>query len=58
MVFYAGKMEKAQNTKGLLCTCVFGIYDHTSDNMFTHDYKKKKGKTILRFYKKNQLTIR
>src|SRR5215211_7186387 len=44
------KTEKAQKVKGFLN--VFGIYDHTNDQMYTHSYKNKTGKQFLDFIKR------
>ena len=43
------KIEKAQKIKGLLN--VFGVYDHTNDQMYTHSYKNKIGNHFLDFIK-------
>ena len=45
------KVSKAQKIKGLLN--VFGIYDHTNNQMWTHSYKQKtEGKQFLDFIKR------
>ena len=44
------KIEKAQKIKGLLN--VFGVYDHTNDQMYTHSYKNKTGDQFLDFIKR------
>ena len=44
------KIEKAQKIKGLLN--VFGVYDHTNDQMYTHCYKNKTGNQFLDFIKR------
>jgi hypothetical protein len=44
------KIEKAQKIKGLLN--VFGVYDHTNDQMYTHSYKNKKRDQSLDFIKR------
>ena len=44
------RYPKAQKTKGILN--VFGIYDYTNDQMWTHGYKKKTGKQFLDFIKR------
>ena len=31
---------------------VFGVYDYTNDQMWTHDYKKKTGEQFLDFIKR------
>jgi hypothetical protein len=42
---------KAQKTKGILN--VFGVYDYTNDQMWTHGYKAKTGgKQFLDFIKR------
>ena len=43
------KIEKAQKIKGLN---VFGVYDHTNDQMYTHSYKNKTGDQFLDFIKR------
>ena len=43
------KIEKAQKIKGLLN--VFGVYDHTNEQMYTHSYRNKTGKQFLDFIK-------
>ena len=44
------KTEKAQKIKGFLN--VFGVYDHTNDQMYTHCYKNKTGDQFLDFIKR------
>ncbi len=44
------KVSKAQKIKGILN--VFGIYDHTNNQMWTHSYKQKIGKQFLDFIKR------
>ena len=44
------RYPKAQKTKGILN--VFGIYDYTNDQMWTHGYKKKTEKQFLDFIKR------
>lgn len=44
------KVSKAQKTKGILN--VFGAYDHTNNQMWTHGYRKKTGKQFLDFIKR------
>ena len=41
------KVSKAQKIKGILN--VFGTYDHTNNQMWTHSYKQKTGKQFLDF---------
>ena len=41
------KISKAQKIKGILN--VFGVYDHTNNQMWTHSYKQKTGKQFLDF---------
>jgi len=41
------RIEKAQKIKCLLN--VFGVYDHTNDQMHTHCYKSKTGRQFLDF---------
>jgi hypothetical protein len=43
-------VSKAQKTKGILN--VFGVYDYTNNQMWTHPYKKKTGKQFLDFIKR------
>ena len=43
------KISKAQKVKGILN--VFGVYDHTNDQMYTHSYKQKTSKQFLDFIK-------
>jgi transposase len=43
------KIEKAQKINGILN--IFGVYDHTNDQMYTHSYRKKTGKQFLDFIK-------
>ena len=43
------KVERAQKIKGILN--VFGVYDHTNDQMYTHSYRNKTGKQFLDFIK-------
>ena len=44
------KISKAQKIKGILN--VFGVYDHTNNNLWTHGYKQKTGKQFLDFIKR------
>lgn len=44
------KILKAQKVKGILN--VFGVYDHTNDQMYTHSYKQKTSKQFLDFIKR------
>ena len=44
------KVERAQKIKGILN--VFGVYDHTNDQMYTHSYRNKTGKQFLDFIKR------
>ena len=44
------RYPKTQKTKGILN--VFGIYDYTNNQMWTHGYKKKTGKQFLDFIKR------
>ena len=44
------KVSKAQKIKGILN--VFGVYDHTNNQIWTHGYKKKTGKQFLDFIKR------
>jgi transposase len=41
------KVSKAQKIKGILN--VFGTYDHTNNQMWTHSYKQKTGKQFFDF---------
>ena len=43
------KIEKAQKINGFLN--IFGVYDLTNDQMYTHSYRKKTGKQFLDFIK-------
>lgn len=43
------KISKAQKVKGI--PNVFGVYDHTNDQMYTHSYKQKTSKQLLDFIK-------
>ena len=43
------RVYRAQKTKGILK--VYGVYDHTNNQMWTHGYKKKTGKQLLDFIK-------
>ena len=43
------KISKAQKVKGILN--VFGVYDHTNDQMYAHSYKQKTSKQFLDFIK-------
>ena len=36
------RVERAQKIKGILN--VFGVYDHTNDQIHTHSYRNKTGK--------------
>ena len=44
------RVSKAQKTNGILN--VFGVYDYTNNQMWTHGYKQKTGKQFLDFIKK------
>ena len=46
------KVSKAQKTKGILN--VFGVYDHTNNQVWTHGYKQKRqaSKQFLDFIKR------
>ncbi len=44
------KVSKAQKINGLLN--VFGVYDYTNNQMWTHSYKRKTGKQFLDFIKR------
>ena len=44
------RIERTQRIKGILN--VFGVYDHTNDQMHTHSYKNKTGKQFLDFIKR------
>lgn len=44
------KIERAQKIQGILN--VFGVYDHTNDQMYTHSYRNKTGKQFLDFIKR------
>ena len=44
------RVSKAQKTKGVLN--VFGVYNHTNNQMWTHGYRKKTGKQFLDFIKR------
>jgi transposase len=44
------KVERAQKINGILN--VFGVYDHTNDQMYTHSYRNKTGKQFLDFIKR------
>jgi hypothetical protein len=44
------KVSKAQKIKGMLN--VFGVYDITNDQIWTHSYKKRTGKHFLDFIKR------
>ena len=51
MVFSTNEDRKStQKIKGLLN--VFGVYDHTNDQMYTHCYKNKTGNQFLDFIKR------
>ena len=51
MVFHTSQDRKStQKIKGLLN--VFGVYDHTNDQMYTHSYKNKMGDQFLDFIKR------
>ena len=43
-------VSKAQKTKGILN--VFGVYNHTNNQMWTHGYRNKTGKQFLDFIKR------
>jgi transposase len=45
--FIQSKVSKAQKISGLLN--VFGVYDYTNNQMWTHGYRKKTGKQFLDF---------
>ena len=49
-LLYNPKISKAQKIKGILN--VFGVYDHTNNQMWTHGYRKKTGKQFLDFIKR------
>jgi hypothetical protein len=44
------KASNAQKINGLLN--VFGVYDHTNNQMWTHGYQRKTGKQFLDFIKR------
>ena len=44
------RVSKAQKIKGILN--VFGVYDYTNNQIWTHPYKKKTGKQFLDFTKR------
>ncbi|MGE5634205.1 MAG: hypothetical protein ACM3VV_03160 [Deltaproteobacteria bacterium] len=44
------KVEKAQKIKGLLN--VFGVYDHTNDQMYTHCYRNKTSDQFIDFIRR------
>ena len=44
------KVERAQKINGILN--IFGGYDYTNDQMYTHSYKNKTGKQFLDFIKR------
>ena len=44
------KIERVQKINGILN--VFGVYDHTNDQMYTHSYRNITGKQFLDFIKK------
>ena len=44
------RVSKAHKTRGILN--VFGVYDYTNNQMWTHCYKQKTGKQFLDFIKK------
>ena len=44
------KVSKAQKINGILN--VFGVYDYTNNQIWTHPYKKKTGKQFLDFTKR------
>jgi transposase len=48
--FVQSKVSKAQKINGLLN--VFGVYDHTNNQMWTHGYQRKTGKQFLDFIKR------
>ena len=51
MVFSTNEDRKStQKIKGFLN--VFGVYDHTNDQMYTHSYKNKTGNQFLDFIKR------
>ena len=51
MVFSTNEDRKStQKIKGFLN--VFGVYDHTNDQMYTHCYKNKTGDQFLDFIKR------
>jgi transposase len=43
------KVERARKINGILN--VFGVYDHTNDQIYTHSYRYKTGKQFLDFIK-------
>ena len=47
---YNPRLKRAQKIKGILN--VFGVYDHTNDQMYTHSYRNKTGKQFLDFIKR------
>ena len=49
MVFSTDEDRKNTKTNGLLN--VFGVYDHTNDQIYTHSYKNKTGDQFLDFIK-------
>ena len=46
---YQSKIEKAQKINSILN--IFGVYNVTNDQMYTHSYRKKTGKQFLDFIK-------
>ncbi len=51
MVFSTNEDRKStQKIKGILN--IFGVYDHTNDQMYTHCYKNKTGDQFLDFIKR------
>ena len=46
---YQSKIEKAQKINGILN--IFGVYNLTNNQMYTHSYRKKTGKQFLDFIK-------
>ena len=49
------KIEKTQKINGILN--IFGVYNHTNDQMYTHSYRKKTGKQFLDFIKQIESKI-
>ena len=49
-VLHKSKIENAQKINGFLN--IFGVYDYTNDQMYTHCYKKKTGKQFIDFIRR------